>query len=70
MLKINGIYKHYKTDNNYKVLDIGRDTETLEVMVIYQECYGFGDIWIRPLKMFMEILPDGIPRFGFIEVDI
>ena len=50
MLKINGIYKHYKTDNNYKVLNIGRDTETLEVMVIYQECYGSRKI-LKMLKL-------------------
>jgi hypothetical protein len=70
MLEMNGIYKHYKTGNNYKVLNIGRCSETLELMVIYQECYGFGAIWIRPLKMFIEILPDGIPRFKFIDVDV
>lgn len=50
-----GRYKHYK-GNQYKVLAIGKHTETLEDLVIYKALYDskeFGDqaIWVRPLQM-------------------
>ena len=52
-----GIYRHYK-GKNYEVLGIGRHSETLEEFVVYRALYenefGFGCIWIRPLKMFSE----------------
>ena len=69
-----GIYEHYKK-LPYQALSIGRHSETLEEYVVYKQLYGTGDIWIRPLKMFIETItgPDGkqIPRFRFIEgVDV
>ena len=39
-------YKHFKG----MVIAVGKNTETLEEMVVYEHD---GDIWIRPLKMFM-----------------
>ena len=68
LLKI-GKYKHFK-GNEYKVLYIAKDSETLEYMVVYQALYGDYGIWVRPLKMWNEkVLKDGveIPRFKFIE---
>lgn len=56
-----GIYRHFK-GNEYKVLYIARNSETLEEMVVYQALYGDGDIWVRPAKMFID-KPD---RFVFI----
>lgn len=47
------IYEHYK-GMRYKILGVGRHSESLEEMVIYQALYGDGDIWIRPLSLFLE----------------
>ena len=49
-IKINGIYRHYK-GNYYKVLAIGKHSESLDNLVIYQAQYGSNDIWCRPLDM-------------------
>ena len=47
------IYEHYK-GKRYKVLSVGRNSETLEETVVYQALYGDHDVWVRPLKMFLE----------------
>ena len=67
-----GIYKHFKTGNLYKVLGIGKHSETLEDLVFYEALYNneMSKLWARPVKMFNEevIASDGIkkPRFSFI----
>lgn len=38
-----GIYEHYR-GNKYKVLEVGRHSETLEELVIYQAQYGDFDV--------------------------
>lgn len=60
-----GIYEHFK-GKRYRVLSIARHSETLEELVVYQQLYGTGDIWVRPLAMFIEEV-HGKPRFQFIE---
>ena len=65
-----GKYMHYK-GNYYRVLAVGRNSETLEEMVVYQALYmskefGKKAIWVRPKKMFLEkVKVDGkeVPRF-------
>ena len=64
-----GIYKHYK-GNKYELLYIANHSETLEKMVVYKALYGDGEIWVRPLAMWDElVLVDGkkVPRFEFEE---
>jgi hypothetical protein len=59
------IYTHYK-GMQYKILSVGRNSETLEEVVVYQALYGEGNVWVRPLKMFLETITlDGKeqPRF-------
>ena len=51
-LKTKRIYKHFKGDY-YLVEDIAKDSETKEEMVVYRRLYGEGDLWVRPLKMFL-----------------
>ena len=51
-LKINGIYKHFKGDN-YLVVDVATHSETKEKYVVYRSLYGDGNLWIRPLDMFL-----------------
>jgi hypothetical protein len=61
----NTIYEHYK-GLRYKIIGVARHSETLEELVIYQAFYGEGDIWARPLSMFLESIEiDGRsqPRF-------
>lgn len=48
-----GKYRHFK-GNLYEVIDIARNSENLEEVVIYKALYGDCGMWVRPLKMFVE----------------
>ncbi|MFC1723875.1 DUF1653 domain-containing protein, partial [Nanoarchaeota archaeon] len=50
-----GRYKHFK-GKEYEVLMLGKDSETLEDIVVYKALYDsdLGAVWVRPLKMFDE----------------
>ncbi|MFA4954555.1 MAG: DUF1653 domain-containing protein [Patescibacteria group bacterium] len=67
MLKL-GKYRHYK-GNEYVAIGVARHSETLEELVVYRALYGAHDLWVRPLKMFIEQVEiDGkkMPRFEYI----
>lgn len=69
MLKIGGLYRHYK-GKNYRVIAQATHSETLEQMVVYQALYGEGGMWVRPLAMFLEdVTIEGVtqPRFALVE---
>ncbi|MBQ3048263.1 MAG: DUF1653 domain-containing protein [Clostridia bacterium] len=51
-LKINGIYKHFKGDY-YLLCDVATHSETKEKYVVYRGLYGNGELYIRPLDMFL-----------------
>ncbi len=69
---IGGIYEHYK-GKQYKVIALGRDSDTLEDVVIYEGQYSseeFGDypVWVRPVVEFVEhVVVGGVeqPRFAY-----
>lgn len=64
-----GIYEHYK-GNRYRVLTIGRHSESLEEFVVYQGLHGDNEVWVRPLQLFRETVSwNGAetPRFRHIE---
>lgn len=66
IIKINGIYRHYK-GKLYQVLNIGKDAETLEDVVIYKDRNNI--IWVRSYKIFTEVLTinnSEIPRFQLL----
>ncbi|MFH1292011.1 MAG: DUF1653 domain-containing protein [bacterium] len=68
-----GRYRHYK-GKDYQVIGTGRNSETLEEMVVYQALYkseDFGDkvLWIRPKELFLKpVMIDGkeAKRFKYI----
>ena len=63
-----GRYRHFK-GNEYEVIGIANDSETLEKMVVYRALYGEGELWVRPLEMFTEdVTRDGktFKRFTYL----
>ncbi|MBI2550932.1 DUF1653 domain-containing protein [Candidatus Uhrbacteria bacterium] len=63
-----GIYEHYK-GNQYEVIGVAQHEETLEEFVVYRALYGGHQLWIRPRKVFEEMVDvDGkmVPRFKFV----
>ncbi len=61
-------YRHFK-GNEYEVIGIAKDSETLEDMVVYRALYGENELWVRSKKNFEEIIErDGkkIRRFELI----
>lgn len=65
-----GKYKHYK-GKEYEVVGIARHSETLEELVVYKALYQKEgeNLWVRPLKMFLEEVQVGdekVKRFEYI----
>lgn len=57
---------HYYKEKEYEVIGIVKHNETLEDLVVYRALYDEGQIWARPLKMFLEeveIEGKKVPRF-------
>lgn len=52
MIKIKGIYKHFKGDY-YIVEDIAINSETNGKMVIYRALYGENNLYARPYDLFI-----------------
>ena len=68
---IGGKYKHHK-GKFYRILGVGKHSETLEEFVYYECLYDnpHGKYWIRPKEMFLEeVKKDGkkVPRFALVE---
>ena len=75
MLKERGLsrdryFQHFK-GGKYKLIAFGKDSETLEDVVIYQALYGANQIWVRPYDIFFSKvkLPDGSEVERFHEFD-
>lgn len=63
-----GRYRHYK-GNEYTVIGIARHSETEEELVVYRQEYGDRSLWVRPRKMFQELVEvEGweVPRFQYL----
>lgn len=63
-----GRYRHFK-GNEYEVVCVAKNSETLEDMVVYRALYGDGNVWVRPLSMWNETVEkDGqsLRRFTYI----
>ncbi len=48
-------FEHFK-GNRYQLLAYANDSETCETMVVYRLLYGNGGVWVRPAKMFFEVI--------------
>lgn len=59
-----GLYRHYK-GKHYEVIGVAKHSETAESLVVYRPLYGERGLWVRPLEMFIEILPNGTKRFEY-----
>lgn len=63
-----GVYEHYK-GNHYLVLDHVRDVASREALVVYVSLQDDSDIWIRPARMWAEVVVatgHSGPRFRFL----
>lgn len=66
-----GKYQHFRNQKFYEVIGVALHSETKEEMVVYKALYesgelAFGQLWVRPKKMFLEqVLHEGkwVPRF-------
>lgn len=63
------IYRHFK-GNLYRIVTLAEDSETGNMLVIYQALYGKYKVYARPLSMFVERLdkrqyPDAEADFRF-----
>ncbi len=54
MIKL-GKYRHFK-GNEYEVLGVAKNSETLEETVVYRALYGDKELWVRPLSMWEETI--------------
>ena len=64
-----GRYRHFK-GNEYEVLYLAKNSETLEDMVVYRALYGEKSVWVRPASMWNDkVMHKGrvILRFTFLE---
>jgi hypothetical protein len=52
-----GIYRHFK-GAEYKVIGLVRHSESEEWMVLYHPISMPDNLWVRPLKMFLEVVPN------------
>ena len=63
-----GKYRHFK-GNEYEVIGIAKNSETLEETVVYRALYGEKELWVRPASMWNETVErDGktYKRFTFV----
>ena len=73
-LKIHGVYRHFK-GKKYRVEGVAKHSEDLSDYVVYRQMYGDGELYVRPLDMFMsevdhEKYPDAQQRWRFEEVEV
>ena len=50
-------FQHFR-GGKYKLIGYGKDSETLEDVVIYQALYGANQIWVRPKEIFESTVKD------------
>ena len=59
-------YRHYK-GNVYRIIALGKHSETLEDLVIYQSIKD-DKVWVRPKQMWNDVIDSkGTLRFTLVE---
>lgn len=62
-------FRHFK-GNYYQLMHIAHHSETLEPQAVYRALYGEGEMWVRPMEMFLEeIERDGVKMRRFAPVE-
>lgn len=65
-----GRYRHFK-GNEYEVIGVARDSESMQPMVVYRALYGERGLWVRCAEMFNEVIErEGVRvrRFQYVGV--
>lgn len=67
------VVRHFK-GNEYEILHIAKDSETMQDVVVYRALYGEMGVWVRPLEMFLspvdrEKYPDAAQTYRFEKVE-
>lgn len=63
-----GRYRHFK-GNEYEVVGVAKDSETMEEVVVYRALYGERGLWVRSARMFGETIERegrAMPRFQYL----
>ena len=61
------LVKHFK-GNMYKVAGFATHSETMEDMVIYEPLYNNSGLWVRPKRMWNEVVDEkGTLRFTLVD---
>lgn len=69
MLINKGLYRHFK-GYYYQVIEIAKDSETQQDMVVYRALYGDKKLWLRPFEMFNEVIErEGVKHKRFVYCD-
>ena len=65
-------YFEHCMGGRYKLIAIGKETDTLENVVVYQELFGEHQIWIRPMSVFFgkKKMADGTVVDLYKEIDM
>lgn len=67
------IYRHYRNQKLYRVIGVGKHSETEEELVFYECLYdNVTKLWARPLAMWNEpVEHEGqmVPRFQWVQRD-
>ena len=61
-----GKYRHFR-GGEYEVLGVAKDSDTLKEFVVYKALYGEGQIWIRGIENFLEMVERDGKRFARFE---
>ncbi|MBF0497699.1 MAG: DUF1653 domain-containing protein [Deltaproteobacteria bacterium] len=64
-----GRYRHFR-GAEYDVIGVAHHSETAERLVVYRALYGGGQLYVRPIKMFLETVKYNgviVPRFTLVD---